>query len=40
MITGVGVQALFQRTGCQPQSLSPSRRFNCLEIKIGDRSVA
>jgi hypothetical protein len=37
MIAGVGVQALFQCTRRQLQSLPPRRHFHRLEIQVGDR---
>jgi hypothetical protein len=40
MIAGVGVQALFQRTRRQAQSLPPRCYFHRLEIHLGDRLAA
>jgi hypothetical protein len=40
MIAGVGVQALFQGTRCQLQSLPPGCHFHSLEIQVDDRLAA
>jgi hypothetical protein len=37
MIGSVGVQALFQCSCGQPESLSPRRHLHSFEIQIGNR---
>jgi hypothetical protein len=40
MIAGVGVQALFQRAGGQPQRLPPRSHLYRLEVQVRDGRAA
>jgi hypothetical protein len=40
MIGGVGVQPLFQSSGCQPQGLPPRGHLDGFEIQILDGLAA
>jgi len=38
LIRGVGIQPLFNGTGCQPQRAMAQGHFQGFEIQFGDRS--